>query len=52
MKKDLSSLLIKECCKGKKCEECGFLNPNFHCYLQDIINIINKNEKEYDNYEK
>ncbi len=52
MKKDLTSLLIKECCKGKKCKECGFFGPNFHCYLQVIINIIDKNEKENDNYEK
>lgn len=48
MKKDLAGLLIKECCQGKKCKECGFLNPNFHCYLQDIIKIV----KENDNYEK
>lgn len=49
MKKDLVSLLIKECCKGKICEECSFLHSDFKCYLTDIINII---KKENDNYEK
>ena len=53
MKKDLTMLLIKECCKGKKCKECGFFStPKIGCYLTDIINIIEKSEKENENYEK
>ena len=52
MKQDLVSLLIKECCKGRKCENCGFRDKSFHCCLSDIIEIIKKNEKENENYEK
>lgn len=52
MKKDLISLLIKNCCTGRQCTECSFLSSNFKCYLTDIINIIKKNEKENENYEK
>ena len=48
MKKDLETLLIKECCHGKRCKNCGFLDREFHCWLIDIILKI----KEYDNYEK
>lgn len=51
MKQDLISLLIKNCCTGKKCGNCGF-EINFHCCLSDVIEIIKKNEKENDNYEK
>ena len=52
MKKDLISLLIKDCCKGRRCDECPFLNSQFKCYLTDIINILEKNEKENENSEK
>lgn len=52
MKKDLIRLLIKECCKGKHCSECGFLHSSFKCYLTDIINILEKNEKENENNER
>lgn len=52
MKKDLSALLVKECCTGKKCDDCGFLKPNLHCYLHDIIKIIKNSEKENSDYEK
>ena len=49
MKQNLISLLIKDCCKGRECDECPFLDLNFKCLLRDIINII---EKEYDKNEK
>ncbi len=49
MKKDLISLLIKDCCKGRHCDECPFLHSGFKCYLTDIINII---EKENENNDK
>ena len=44
MKKDLVRLLIKNCCRGKECNDCPFLDPNFGCYLEDIISILKKNE--------
>ena len=46
MKKDLVSLIIKDCCKGRECDECPFLHSDFKCYLTDIINIIENYEKE------
>ena len=52
MKNFLINLLIKDCCKGRCCDECPFYNPHSNCYLTDIINIINKNEKGNENYEK
>ena len=52
MKKNLVTLLIKEVCQGKICENCNFCKPVTGCYLTDIINIINKNEKENVIYEK
>ena len=52
MKKDLVSLIIKDCCKGRKCDECPFLHSDFKCYLTDIINIIKNYKKENDIYEK
>jgi hypothetical protein len=52
MKKDLISLLIKDCCKGRCCDECPFLSSQSKCYLIDIIEIIKKNERENENYEK
>ena len=62
MKKDLISLLIKEVCQDRMCENCSFWKPNDDgcylididdgCYLIDIIEIIKNNEKENDNYEK
>ena len=50
MKKELISLLIKEICKDMTCNKCKY--SKIGCYLIDIIEIINKNEKENDNYEK
>ena len=44
--KDLVSLIIKDCCKGRKCDECPFLHSDFKCYLTDIINIIKNYKKE------
>lgn len=52
MKKDLVRILIKECCKGRKCENCGFRDKSFHCCLADIIEIVKKSEKENENHEK
>ena len=52
MKKDLVSLIIKDCCKGRECGECPFSYSEFKCYLIDIIEIIKNNEKENDIYEK
>ena len=53
MKNDLISLLIKEVCQVRMCENCSFWKPDDDgCYLIDIIEIINKNEKENDIYEK
>ena len=53
MKNDLISLLIKEVCQVRMCENCSFWKSDDDgCYLIDIIEIINKNEKENDNYEK
>lgn len=52
MKQDLIVLLIKEVCQGKKCESCNFCKPVNGCYLIDIINILKKNERENENYEK
>ena len=47
MKNDLISLLIKEVCQVRMCENCSFWKPDDDgCYLIDIIEIINKNEKE------
>ena len=40
MKVSLLSLLIKNCCEGKKCGECGFLSDDGHCYLTDILIYI------------
>ena len=37
MKVNLISLLIKNCCTGKQCKECGFLSDDGHCYLTDIL---------------
>ena len=49
MKNDLISLLIKEVCQVRMCENCSFWKPDDDgCYLIDIIEIINKNEKEND----
>ena len=52
MKKDLVTLLIKEVCQGKICENCNFCKPVTGCYLTDIINIIKNYKKENDIYEK
>ena len=53
MKNDLISLLIKEVCQVRMCENCSFWKSDDDgCYLIDIIEIINKNEKENDIYEK
>lgn len=52
MKKDLISLLIKDCCKGRSCNECPFLSSQSKCYLINIIEIIKNNERENENYEK
>lgn len=46
MKKDLTRLLIKDCCKGRDCNECPFLHSKSECYLTEIIEIIKKYEKE------
>ena len=46
MKKDLVSLIIKYCCKGRECDECPFSHSDFKCYLIDIIEIIKNNKKE------
>ena len=53
MKKDLLvSLIIKDCCKDRKCNECPFSVSDsdsysaFKCYLTDIINIIKNYKKE------
>ena len=46
MKEELISLIIKDCCKGRECDECPFLNSNSKCYLIDIINIIKNYKKE------
>ena len=49
MKKDLVSLIIKECCEGRKCDVCPFSHFSdlgFKCYLIDIINIIKNYKKE------
>ena len=51
MKKDLVNLLIKDCCKGRKCDECKY--SKIGCYLIDMIELIKKYDiKENDNYEK
>ena len=52
MKEDLINLLIKDCCKGRHCKECPFLDLQFNCRLTEIINIIKKNERENENHEK
>ena len=52
MKEDLINLLIKDCCKGRHCKECPFFDPQFNCRLTEIINILEKNEKEKENSEK
>lgn len=52
MKEDLINLLIKDCCKGRHCKECPFLDTQFNCRLREIINILEKNERENENYEK
>lgn len=52
MKNDLISLLVKEFCGDRICENCNFWKPNGGCYLIDIIEIIKKNERENGNYEK
>ena len=48
MKKDLKLLLIKECCYGKECKNCGFVDLKFNCRLLDIISKLKESEK----YEK
>ena len=51
MKKELTSLLIKEICKGKTCEKCKY--NKIGCYLIDMIELIKKYDvKENDIYEK
>lgn len=52
MKEDLINLLIKDCCRGRHCKECPFLDSQLNCRLTEIINIIKKNERENENYEK
>ena len=53
MKNDLISLLIKEVCQVRMCENCDFWKPNDDgCYLIDIIEIIKNTKKENDIYEK
>lgn len=52
MKYELINLLIKDCCKGRCCDECPFYNPHSTCYLIDIINIIKNSEKENENNER
>ena len=29
MKKDLVTLIIKDCCKGRECDECPFSHSDF-----------------------
>lgn len=45
MKKDLTKLLIKECCKKVCCNHCAFKESDTHCYLSDIIKIIKRSEE-------
>ena len=47
MKNDLISLLIKEVCQVRMCENCSFWKSDDDgCYLIDIIEIIKNNKKE------
>ena len=46
MKNDLINLIIKDCCKGRECDECPFSHSDFKCYLTAIINIIKNYKKE------
>ena len=46
MKEELVSSLIKDCCEGRKCDECPFSHSDFKCYLIDIIKIIKNYKKE------
>ena len=46
MKILLINLLIKDCCTGRECDECPFLNSDSKCYLIDIIDIIKNYKKE------
>ena len=51
MKKDLTSLLIKEICKGKTCEKCKY--NKIGCYLVEMIELIKKYDvKGNEYYEK
>ena len=53
MKNDLISLLIKEVCQVRMCENCSFWKSDDDgCYLIDIIEIIKNYKKENDIYEK
>lgn len=52
MKNNLISLLVKEVCVNRMCENCNFWKPNGGCFLIDIIKIIKKIEKENENNEK
>ena len=40
MKKELTSLLIKEICKNKTCDKCKY--KKIGCYLVDMIELIKK----------
>ena len=42
MKKELTSLLIKGCCKGMTCEKCIYCEYGLGCYLIDMIELIKK----------
>ena len=42
MKKELTSLLIKECCKCMTCEKCVYCKHGLVCYLINMIELIKK----------
>ena len=42
MKKELTSLLIKVCCKGMTCENCIYCKQGLGCYLINMIELIKK----------
>lgn len=39
--------LYQHCCTGKKCENCKYDRPKFHCHISKIIKIIQEYEEEY-----
>lgn len=44
--------LYQHCCTGKKCENCKYDRPKFHCHISKIIKIVQEYEEEYIIYEK